>query len=597
MTMVSQLLMVLVILALVAQTAALRGGTSNCLPCLLARPHVLWDENEPTTVQHLHEITESSPSSFRCLTQGPGYQASYALPEWFVRAHSDRMMHKSSQEVCLSGAAVKFTAETGDGEVVMDEDNDSNNNLDNILINNDRQLFQYDASVRYGTQRLLAVHISTLTEQPDVAAEDMQMALFGTGSGTLRRGSVTVVEQFQEITKGQLLFTAANGPNIQDGVLKITLSTAGVAGEDVFKVIPSALSQTVQALGGTPLNQVADRVLFCLPSNTLKGGKHWRAFTYLFGPYSYYQAATCSLLAVLCHELGHQMGFQHSGKGESNVYGDLTGYMGGWHGPRMAFNGHKHWISGWFGPAAVEVDPQMSEHTYRRLLGFVDYNISSHGCLKEIDAVIVRAGDLYLQYNQAKGYNVDVRYPNTVTITEADRESVVSDALAVLEAGDVYTYTNFDDDGHSLIVEVCMIFEQHAVINLYLSLDGPQWACTSGAPSASPSCSPTSTPTAAPSLGFNATAIPTMSLPPSYGPCGRPLSPTTPIEKDERVLARMVALLRNKPWLSAGVIGAAAMFVFSILLCCRRCFCCCGAKPNEEKQPPPKCCENDEWTC
>lgn len=584
MMMASQVLMLM--LAIMVHATALRGGNTSCLPCLLARPHVLWDENEPTTVQNLHEITKSSPSSFRCLTQGPGYQASYALPEWFIRAHSDIIEQKSAQEVCLPGAVVKLTSETGDGEVVMDED-DVDENLANILMNNDRQLFARDTSVRYGTQRLLAVHISTLSEQPDVTAQDMQMALFGTGSGTLRPGSVTVVEQIHHITKGQLLYTPASGPNIQEGMLEITLKKAGVAGEDVFNIIPFVHSKTKQALGGTPLNEVADRILFCLPSKTLKGGKHWRAFTYLFGPYSYYQAATCSLLSVLVHELGHQMGFHHSGKGE-NVYGDRTGYMGGWHGPKMAFNGHKHWISGWFGPAAVEVDPQQQQHTYRRLLGFVDYNISYHECLGESDAVIVRAGELYLQYNQAKGYNVDVRYPNTVTITEADRESVVSDALAALEAGEFYAYPNFDKDGNSLIVEVCVIFEELAVINLYLSIDGPRWFCVTGAP--------TSTPTAAPSMGFNATVTPTMSLPPNSSPCGGPPSPNTPIQ-NESLLARVVALIRNKPWLSAGVIGVAAVFVFGILLCCCCCRICCVSTRDENEQLPAKSCEDDDWTC
>ena len=544
-----------------APAVALRGGTSNCLPCRLARPHVLWDEDEATTPQKLHSIKES----FHCLTEGPGYQGSYALPEWFVRAHSDSI-HEPMHEVCLPRATINVTGPYGEGEVVMDQ---SDIDIADILVNDDRKLFARDATVRYGTQRLLAVHISTQTEQPDVTVDAMQMALFGTGSGTMRPGTVSVLDQYQYITKGQLLYTAASGPNIIDGMLEVKIPLMEIAGEDVFRVIPVALSKTVEALNGTSLKEVADRVLFCLPSSTLKSGAPWRAFTYLFGPYSYYQAATCSLLEVLAHELGHGLGFQHSGQGE-NVYGDLTGYMGGWPGPRMAFNGHKHWMSGWFGPAAVEVEPQLQQHIVRRLLNFVDYNISDYRCLAENDAVLVKAGNLYLQYNHARGYNVDVSSPNTVTITEAASDNVVSNALEALSSGEAFTYKNYDKDGNSLIVEVCDMFRHHAVINLYLSKDGPQQACVSGAPSASPSHFPTFAPSSSPtSLALNATRI----LPPSLspGPCGASLT-ASKTEKKEGTLPRLKVLMQKRPWLMTVLMGLVLIALVAIVL--RHCFCC-----------------------
>ena len=469
-------------------------------------------------------------------------------------------------EVCLPRATINVTGPYGEGEVVMDQ---SDIDIADILVNDDRKLFARDATVRYGTQRLLAVHISTQTEQPDVTADAMQMALFGTGSGTMRPGTVSVLDQYQYITKGQLLYTAASGPNIIDGMLEVKIPLMEIAGEDVFRVIPVALSKTVEALNGTSLKEVADRVLFCLPSSTLKSGAPWRAFTYLFGPYSYYQAATCSLLEVLAHELGHGLGFQHSGQGE-NVYGDLTGYMGGWPGPRMAFNGHKHWMSGWFGPAAVEVEPQLQQHIVRRLLNFVDYNISDYGCLAENDAVLVKAGNLYLQYNHARGYNVDVSSPNTVTITEAASDNVVSNALEALSSGEVFTYKNYDKDGNSLIVEVCDMFRHHAVINLYLSKDGPQQACVSGAPSASPSHFPTFAPSSSPtSLALNASRI----LPPSLspGPCG-PSITASKTEKKEGTLPRLKVLMQKRPWLMTFLMGLVLIALVAIVL--RHCFCC-----------------------
>jgi hypothetical protein len=110
-----------------------------------------------------------------------------------------------------------------------------------------------------------------------------------------------------------------------------------------------------------------------------------------------------------------------------------------------------------------------------RLVAFVDYLNQD---LKEDDAVLVRVGNMYVQYNRAKGYNAESNAnQNEVTITKAEGSGQVSYALAGLSVGESYAYSDFDNSGHDLIIEVCdMAVEltfDYALLSIHLD-DGLQ---------------------------------------------------------------------------------------------------------------------------
>jgi hypothetical protein len=109
-----------------------------------------------------------------------------------------------------------------------------------------------------------------------------------------------------------------------------------------------------------------------------------------------------------------------------------------------------------------------------RLVAFVDYLNQD---LKEDDAVLIRVGNMYIQYNRAKGYNAESNAnQNEVTITEAEGNGEVSYALAGLTVGESYAYPDFDNSGYDLIIEVCDMVElsfDFALLSIHLN-DGRQ---------------------------------------------------------------------------------------------------------------------------
>ena len=119
----------------------------------------------------------------------------------------------------------------------------------------------------------------------------------------------------------------------------------------------------------------------------------------------------------------------------------------------------------------------------KRLVSFVHYSDSNDQML-ENDAVLIRIGNLYVQYNRAKSYNVDTEMPNTVTITHAIADDDVSDRLAALLEGEIFEYlystsatSNSGNTNRYLVVQVCSAVQydaaqmDYATIRVYFSDD------------------------------------------------------------------------------------------------------------------------------
>jgi hypothetical protein len=152
------------------------------------------------------------------------------------------------------------------------------------------------------TRRLLAVRVSTATESPTESAAAIDAAVFGGNHGTSTTDA-TVVAQWAAISHQQWRLVPAVSSPVLD--LRLDDTNITVAGRAVPNVTEYILAQTAQALGVATVPEVADHVLFCLPSGGLyRGHSNWTAYTLLGGPYSFYQKSRCTKLSVVMHEVG-----------------------------------------------------------------------------------------------------------------------------------------------------------------------------------------------------------------------------------------------------------------------------------------------------
>jgi hypothetical protein len=117
----------------------------------------------------------------------------------------------------------------------------------------------------------------------------------------------------------------------------------------------------------------------------------------------------------------------------------------------------------------------------KRLISFVHYSDSNDQMLVD-DSVLIRIGNLYLQYNRAKYYNIDTDMPNTVTITHAIADDDVSDRLAALSTGQTYEYRysasildSTANQNRFLVIRVCSAVQyntsqmDYATVRIYFS--------------------------------------------------------------------------------------------------------------------------------
>ena len=87
-----------------------------------------------------------------------------------------------------------------------------------------------------------------------------------------------------------------------------------------------------------------------------------------------------------------------------------------------------------------------------RLVTFVDYKKD----LEPNDVVLIKVGPYYLQYNRAKGMNVDTGlFADQVSITHAKDAQSDSTSIGGLGAGQLVSLPKFRNTGYDLVIEVC----------------------------------------------------------------------------------------------------------------------------------------------
>ena len=297
---------------------------------------------------------------FECWTKRPNREyresISLRLPDTFV-AQNSQLIASGKAHACI---ADKYLVHNANPTTIFIPNNaiSSIELIDEMEAHGEQR--RLSKEIRAGPKNLLVVRIlsDSGNEEPPETVVDIRKAIFGP-LGTQEEADEanrlpTVVSQYAAVSHGSLQYVPATGLGIKDGVVEVTIETSIFAGTSSIQgpLMKEILEATSNSLGN--LDQIADHIIFCLPTGSLlKGKTKWTAFTYLYEPvsskrlvypsttqlshlnricqllsqYSYYQQSRCTKLSVTMHEMGHSLGFKHSGK-EGDSYGDESGYMG-----------------------------------------------------------------------------------------------------------------------------------------------------------------------------------------------------------------------------------------------------------------------------
>jgi hypothetical protein len=158
----------------------------------------------------------------------------------------------------------------------------------------------------------------------------------------------------------------------------------------------------------------------------------------------------------LLHEVGHGLGLAHANENGSD-YSDYTSYMSAGHKktnwPAKSFNAKNHWDLGWYEDRSVSVDP-IEAPQILKIAAFVDYDKTQQG---EYVIAEVGIGNLYMQYNRAKGFNRDTEEKaDMLTISTKTDEG--TDLVAGLDLdSNTYLVAGFEGSDQDILIEVCHV--------------------------------------------------------------------------------------------------------------------------------------------
>jgi Gametolysin peptidase M11 len=317
-----------------------------------------------------------------------------------------------------------------------------------------------------GARDIFIVRVSTTDSTPTKTLDELK-------SGMISMNRVSFQSQFYRCSFGQLQWRLTGGIDVR---LQASIRSFGRPSQ----LLAEAQEAAKAKLGVDDLRNVADHVVFCQPPGT----DGWIAVGAVNHWYSNFNNDYCLSLSVLMHEVGHNFGLLHSGRGGVE-YGDVSGFMGyganseTW--PQKCFNGVKSWQLGWYQDRHLKVDVDDVSRPIS-LAAFVDYKRTSPD-----KPVLINIADKYfLMYNRAKGFNAETQaMQDQVTVTESTPS--LSSSRAGLDVGDRFSLVNFRP-GRTLVIEVCSRLDggSAGVDAMVVSIALDRSLCSAGADRAPP---------------------------------------------------------------------------------------------------------------
>jgi len=393
-----------------------------------------------------------------------------------------------------------------------------------------------------GERNVLLVRISGNDRQPKNSATELSNAFF-----SMANNQQSFKKRYNLCSFGKLDFVPAEGKHIKNGVLDLRLNK-NIAGASIHGQLLNEITTAARLKLDVSLPRTFDNVVYIVPEGTTYGNggpTGWMAFAYIGAYLSIFNDGNAMWLSHQVHEIGHNLGLQHSAHG-GITYGDQSGIMGYGYAqhnfPQMCFNAAKSWQLGWYKEKSIDVDLTSGPHGIY-LDAFVDYDNVPVG-----EYVLLKIGTMHAIYNKQKGMNVETQeFQDKVTISQMASSEDLSEAVAALSPNEEYQFKDGDQNIHIMYCSteaenVGGSLIDKSKLMIYSDSDRPSVPCNSfhmynlrdevvrqatERPVAEPSPRPTEAPTPPPSPRPTERPSPRPTPTPTTLPTNMPTKPPT----------------------------------------------------------------------
>lgn len=311
---------------------------------------------------------------------------------------------------------------------------------------------QSDGASFIGVNTVFVVKVDALDTQTSLSSDLISDKLFGTGSDQVNAKSLFSDCSFGKFQLEPFIGTSTTGEIITNGVGEITMQFDMINKYD--DKMESDILKAINKKFGKTKNQF-DHLIVVLP----KDADEFIAYANMPGHLSVYNDNFISYPTIITHEIGHNLGFDHSNHNKKE-YEDEIGVMGFGNtidDDRKCFNAVKSWDLGWYSAAHKTLDP-FNFVFDGQIVGVAEFDkregrhaiikISGHNDNK----------DYFVSFNRMVGINAGSTEDGDKVIVHSNKVSqkttTVSSKEKILSAGGSFTIDNFGGSGRELHVIV-----------------------------------------------------------------------------------------------------------------------------------------------